>query len=382
MPLQISPFGNDQFFDANGELAIGYKLFTYLADTSQKEAVFTDINGEAHHTNPIILNAYGMPPSPIFLLTNLQYKFVFTSADDTDPPAAPIYTCNGVDVGFAISGVPAVEWILADVPTYVSTTSFTVPGNQTLVFHVGRRVQCLSNLGTIYGTISATVFGAATTVTIVPDAGILDVTLSSVYYSFLSALGSSWPSGFNTGLLTSLNGGLYVPPTSNFNLLPVGMVAPFAGANLPAGYLWCNGQAISRSIYSSLFGAIGTVFGVGDNSTTFNVPDIRGRFPLGKDNMGGSAASRVTSASLGGADSIVLGGDGGEETHQLVIAEMPAHDHTLTVGTTTGGAQNGLNKEAFNSIVSTNDFIANTGSGAVHNTMPPWVAFNYIIRYA
>src|SRR5260370_42412322 len=90
-----------------------------------------------------------------------------------------------------------------------------------------------------------------------------------------------------------------------------------------------DGRAVSRSTYSTLFGVISTTFGVGDGSTTFNVPDLRGRVVAGKDNMGGSAASRLTSTTMS-PDGITLGATGGEQTHTLVTSEMPSHTHTVT----------------------------------------------------
>ena len=96
--------------------------------------------------------------------------------------------------------------------------------------------------------------------------------------------------------------------------VPTGGLIPFAGAEaaVPDGFLICNGQAISRSTYSTLFTAIGLAYGVGNGSSTFNIPDLRGRFPLGLDNMGGSSANRVTDAQADsrggslGAESVTL----------------------------------------------------------------------------
>ena len=73
--------------------------------------------------------------------------------------------------------------------------------------------------------------------------------------------------------------------------VPAGAVMPFAGSTAPAGWLLCFGQAVSRSQYGELFAVLGTSYGVGDGSTTFNLPDLRGRVVAGVDNMGGSAAS-------------------------------------------------------------------------------------------
>lgn len=75
-------------------------------------------------------------------------------------------------------------------------------------------------------------------------------------------------------------------------LMPTGTVLPFAGVNAPTGYLFCDGDAISRTTYSSLFDVIETTYGVGDNSTTFNIPDLRGRVIAGQDDMGGVSADR------------------------------------------------------------------------------------------
>ena len=80
--------------------------------------------------------------------------------------------------------------------------------------------------------------------------------------------------------------------------IPSGMLAPFAGATAPTGWFLCDGQAVSRSTYANLFAVIGTTYGAGDGTassgTTFNVPDLRGRTIAGQDDMGGSAASRLT----------------------------------------------------------------------------------------
>lgn len=108
-----------------------------------------------------------------------------------------------------------------------------------------------------------------------------------------------------------------------FVLLPPGIQVPYGGTAAPTGWLLCDGSAVSRSTYSALFTAIGTAYGVGDGSTTFNVPDKRGRASVGKDNMGGTPANRITAAW---ADSI--GGTGGEESHTMTETEMVTHVHS------------------------------------------------------
>lgn len=161
-------------------------------------------------------------------------------------------------------------------------------------------------------------------------------------------------------------------------IFPVGAIVAFGGAAAPAGFLLCFGQAISRSDYSDLFDAIGTVYGVGDGTTTFNVPDIRGRAIAGQDDMGGTSANRLTNpgATIGGIDGDVLGGTGGAETHVLTIAQLPAHTHALEAiaiqdtGSGTLVSGNGTGSNATGS----------TGSGAVHNNVQPTIITNYIIK--
>lgn len=107
---------------------------------------------------------------------------------------------------------------------------------------------------------------------------------------------------------------------------PIGMITPWAGlaaSPVPTGWLLCDGTAVSRATYDELFALIGTQYGVGDGSTTFNVPDLRGRVIMGLDNMGASSANVVVDAS---ADTV--GGTLGTETHTLTEAELPSHTHT------------------------------------------------------
>ena len=79
----------------------------------------------------------------------------------------------------------------------------------------------------------------------------------------------------------------------NSFICPVGMITAFAGAYAPTGWLLCVGQAVGRSEYGRLFSVIGTTYGAGDSSTTFNIPDLRARVPIALDNMGGTSADRI-----------------------------------------------------------------------------------------
>ena len=106
---------------------------------------------------------------------------------------------------------------------------------------------------------------------------------------------------------------------------PVGVVNPFAGATAPSGWLLCYGQAVSRTKYPVLFTTLSTTYGSGDGSTTFNIPDMRGRAVAGADNMGGTDAGRLSIANT-------LGTATGTETITLTSAQsgVPAHSHPNT----------------------------------------------------
>ena len=160
-------------------------------------------------------------------------------------------------------------------------------------------------------------------------------------------------------------------------LMPTGSIMPYAGASpAPTGYLLCNDTPISRTTYSALFDLIGTTYGSGDGSTTFNIPDLRGRVIAGQDDMGGASANRLT-GQTGGVDGDVLGGTGGAETHTLSIAEMPAHTHDQSLranAAITGGGNPGVDQGI------TTIQTGSTGGGGAHNNVQPTMILNYIIK--
>jgi len=108
--------------------------------------------------------------------------------------------------------------------------------------------------------------------------------------------------------------------------IPIGASVDFWGSTAPnSSFVLAYGQAISRTTYSSLFSLLSTTYGTGDGSTTFNIPDLRGRIIAGKDDMGGSAASRLSSAGITTGGATTLGGSGGAETKALITANLPPY---------------------------------------------------------
>lgn len=135
---------------------------------------------------------------------------------------------------------------------------------------------------------------------------------------------------------------------------PLGMIIWSAASSGPSLCLPCDGAAVSRSTYSALFGAIGTGYGSGDGSTTFNVPDLRGRTAIGTGTGAGLTARSA-------------GQSGGEETHILTAGEMPSHTHdvdTLSSGT---GVQSGT------ALGPSPTATTSAGGDAPHNNMQPYL---------
>ena len=219
------------------------------------------------------------------------------------------------------------------------------------------------------------------------------------------------------------------PTIAGSPMCPPGVMMPYAGSSAPSGWLMAAGQAISRTTYAALFAAIGTVYGAGDGSTTFNVPDLRGRSIFGRDDMGGSAANRITNA-VSGINGTTLGAAGGDQnlaahTHTVTdpghthTVSDPGHTHTGTtnsagdhthtftrpagVGVTAGSyaswSGSGTNTETTASAgVHTHTFTTNNGTTGITNAtnttgisvasagtgtaanVPPAIIMNYIIK--
>lgn len=119
--------------------------------------------------------------------------------------------------------------------------------------------------------------------------------------------------------------------TMESRYMPAGALMPYAGSAAPAGFLLCQGQNVSRTTYAALFAAIGTTFGSGDGSTTFTLPDLRGRTVAGLDP--GAATGRLTAGGAG-INSATLGAAGGQQTESAAVSVSG----TVTVGGTTSGS--------------------------------------------
>ena len=194
----LSPLGGAgwQFFTNAGVVLSGGQLLTYGAGSTTPLAAYTDSTLVTPLGNPIVLNAYGRPSGEIWLQNGVAYKFVLQDANSN-----VIGTWDNV---IGINSLVAItnEWVSNNlVPTYVSATQFTVPGNQTAIFTATRRVQSGLSSGYAYGTVTAASYDgiSATTVTVLQDSTPLNSTLSAVNYGLLNPAYPSIPSSYITG---------------------------------------------------------------------------------------------------------------------------------------------------------------------------------------
>lgn len=363
MPQFFSPVGNDQTFDANGDPLNGGQIETYISGSSTPAGTFTSSNGTTAQPNPIILDSLGYPPSPIWLAGGTAYKFIIKNS-----MGVTLKTLDGIS-GINDSTVSVSEWVSSGfVPTYISATSFSVPGDQRSILQVGRRLRTTNTAGIRYSGISVSSFGAGiTTVTVINDSGTLDSGLSIVEYGLISATNTSFPfatfSAASTIALTNdgtTNAAHYLtfadgttgqenlktdtaklaynPSTGELaGVMPIGTVIHVAKNTAPTGFLKANGAAVSRTTYAALFAAISTTFGAGDGSTTFNLPDLRGEFIRGWDDSRGADSGRV----FGSAQ----------------LDAMQGHIHTTPIYNDAGGAPGARN-------IGSNTFAGNASSSS------------------
>lgn len=169
--------------------------------------------------------------------------------------------------------------------------------------------------------------------------------------------------------------------STSIGIVPVGAIMAYGGSSAPTGYLLCDGSAVSRSTYGALFTAIGTTFGSGDGSTTFNLPDYRGRHAIGAGTGAGTNPAGGSGAPSGGSLTARVRGDwGGEETHTLSVAELAAHIHSYNRNAPdiNLGLQSG--SETLRVQGNQNNDTGSTGGNTAHNVMNPFIVTNYIIK--
>ena len=189
MAVKFSSWGNQQIVNDEGDPAVGWKINTYVVNSSTPLATYTTAAGDVQQSNPIVINALGFPTvGQIWLTEGLTYKLELTDENDVVQKTEDNIT------GVNDVAVSQDQWVASGLtPTFIGATSFSFAGDQTSTFHPGRRLKTTNSGGTIYSTIIASAFAALTTITVVNDSGTLDAGLSAVSYGLLSATDPSTP---------------------------------------------------------------------------------------------------------------------------------------------------------------------------------------------
>lgn len=341
---------------------IGGTVETFEAGTSTPIATFTDSTGTGANPWPVVLDSQGR--ADIWIAENTPVKVVVK-----DSTGATIYTADNVTGVGSGSGSPtpttAQEWLVQpETPSFVSATSYSIPGDVSALHHIGRRVRAQVSAGVTYHTITNVIFATGTTtVTVANDSTPLDAGLSVVSLGLLSADNPS----------VSVDG---VAGIGTLTTIQSGMVVMTGRTTPDTGYVWCDGALYdgANATYAALYAAIGTTFNTGgETGDEFRVPNLNGRSPMG--------FGQGNTAEGGGAGTArSLGGLHGAETHTLTIPEMPNHGHTLNQQDP-GVASNAVaGKGDGNNPTSSPVPIQTTGGDAPHNNVSPAIVLGFQIK--
>lgn len=236
--VNVSPFGpKPQFELLTGAPAVGNLLFFYMAGSvNTKQNTYTDSTGTATNTNPVILNSLGQPTNQLWFIDGASYKVIYAPSTDTDPPTSPIWTIDNLK-GINDSSVVIDQWIISGLtPTFISTTSFTLPSDQTSIFQIGRRIKSVNTSGTIYSRIVSSVFTTLTTITVVSDSGVLDSGISVISYALLSQANYSVPELFARNdnyvtLASATTTPIYASPSQRISISGTTTITAFDSAS-------------------------------------------------------------------------------------------------------------------------------------------------------
>lgn len=177
----------------------------------------------------------------------------------------------------------------------------------------------------------------------------------------------------------------------NQAVVPTGGLLPYAGSSAPAGFLLCDGSAVSRSTYADLFAVLSTTYGAGNGTTTFNVPDLRQKFPMGKAASGtgstlGSTGGSKDAVSVSHSHSATSGGQSVTHTHGAGGSGWFMTTDNSSLITLTGGGGDARQIQIVSSTQNASVGHTHTvsvgpdGSSATDANLPAYQVFNYLIK--
>lgn len=393
----VTPTAKAQFIDAAGVPLAGGFLYTYAAGTTTPQATYTDSAASTPNSNPIVLDSRG---EANIWLSSSNYKFKLCDSTNTEiwtvdniaaPSTAlsPVFSSNvtisantsgpallvtqtgaGAAIRVQDSADPDSSPFVVDTTGQVGVGTAT-PANAIDV--AGGAIQISSSGGTARTVMSAdatdSIFAAS------DDRNFTVKTNAATRLTVNSTAATSTvpvvlPSDPTTALQASTK--QYVD-----TVMPAGMIMTFAGTSAPTGWLACQGQAVSRTTYATLFTNIGTTWGSGDGSTTFNLPDLRGMFLRGTGTNATGSSSGAVGPSVGAyaADTYL--------NHSHAITD-PGHVHTVGLASASNisAASGQVNNKVDNgsSSSATTGITVNTSTTGGTETKPKNYGVLYIIK--
>jgi microcystin-dependent protein len=387
----------EQFFDANGRPLTGGYLYFYIANTTTLQDTYSDSAGATANTNPIPLDGSGRLLTPIYLGSTNAYKELLTDVNnvtvspwpfDNIPPAEG---ASSPLSGFERIYLPWTQVTHSDSPVAVQVLSagaayeadatagdidFDLPAASAIQNGTGyffKRTDASANVVTVTPLGGDTIDGVNAPTTIPP--GYNGIYMVSDGVQWLAFIGIT-PSAFT-------------PRT-------IGLVGYFPGTTVPAGWLKANGQTVSRVTYASLWAfanASGNIasevdwaagqwgaFSVGNGSTTFRLPDLRGFFPCGwADDAAGPVDAGRTAGSFQDQATLI-------HTHTPGVTDL-GHKHGMFSQVNTGvgldtlnivpSASNNLTGTAIDYIITNGDLNASVGSTGTNLSAPVSVSIAY-----
>ena len=344
---RLAPYAFMQELDNNGYPLVGGKIYTYEAGTTTPKATYTDASATITNANPVILDGSGRAA---VWLGDGAYKLVLKTAADVT-----IKTIDNITGESANAFGSNVNIITSNTSITAAYANSSLIASNTITLTLPPVDQAGQGF---YFTIKNNGSGI---VTIDPDAaelidGVATKAIGAGYSALVICNGSAWYTlflatvaaasdntftGTNTFNGTStFNGTTIVPDgtvsttakladgivtqdkiSAGYGLVPSGAILGFAMSAVPSGWLECDGSAVSRTTYAALFSAISTMYGVGDGSTTFNLPDYRGEFLRGYDHGRGADPDAATRTNRGD-------GTTGNNIGTKQIDAFKAHTHT------------------------------------------------------